>query len=318
MAAYELAIQNFAVAEHLLQLYELFRGLHEKPPAEELRLAVCREMACPENTGMRESLNDHLVLLSKTVAPLPQALLLPDGLNFLLRNAVIVACTAVESFFWDSLRENVLTIVRARRRGADEELRKLTLTLDDYLSIEGYADPNERLKQIILKNFERRTLYDAESVGKIASIMTVRDFWTAVGRRCGRNATDVRRELDDLINRRNQIAHRADRPNPDANPLEETDQNGQRAIHAAWVTTRISTAKGLVNSANECFRETLTRMQEQLDRDQEQELAKQTLQPAATFTPPLQAVPVAMAPETAPVPAPAPPVPQPPAAGLPS
>ena len=125
MAAYELAIQNFAVAEHLLQLYELFRGLHEKPPTEELRLALCRELSCPVNTGVRESLNDHLLLLSKTVAPLPQALLLPDGLNFLLRNAVIVACTAVESFFWDSLRENVLTIVRARRRGADEELLSL-------------------------------------------------------------------------------------------------------------------------------------------------------------------------------------------------
>lgn len=300
MAAYELAIQNFAVAEHLLQFYELFRGLREKPPAEDLRLVVCRELACPDNTGVRESLNDHLVLLSKTVAPLPQALLLPEGLNFLLRNAVIVACTAVESFFWDSLRENVLTIVRARRRGADEELRKLTLTLDDYLSIEGYADPNERLKQIILKNFERRTLYDAESVGKIAAIMTVRDFWNVVGRLCGRNATDVRRELDELITRRNQIAHRADRPNPEANPPEETDQNGQRAIHAAWVTTRIATAKGLVNVANDCFHETLARLEEQLARDREQELAKQTLKPEA-------------APEPTPAPAPAAPAPQPPA-----
>lgn len=291
MAAYELALQNFAVAEHLLQLHDLFRGLREKPPAEELRLAVCRELACPENTGVRESLNDHLVFLSKTVAPLPQALLLPDGLNFLLRNAVIVACTAVESFFWDSLRENVLTIVRARRRGADEELRRLTLTLDDYLSIEGYADPNERLKQIILKNFERRTLYDAESVGKVAAIMTVRDFWNVIAHRCGRNAIDVRRELDDLINRRNQIAHRADRPNPEAIPPEETDQNGQRAIHAAWVTTRIANAKGLVNSANDCFRETLGRLEGQLDRDREQELARQTLQPAVAVAapPPLPA-----------------------------
>ena len=302
MAAYELALQNFAVAEHLLQLYELFRGLREKPPAEELRLVICRELACPDNTAVRESLNDHLVLLSKAAAPLPQALLLPDGLNFLLRNAVIVACNAVESFFWDSLRENVLTIVRARRRGADEELRKLTLTLDDYLSIEGYADPNERLKQIILKNFERRTLYDAESVGKIASILTVRDFWNAVARRCGRAANDVRRELDDLITRRNQIAHRADRPNPDADPAEETDRNGQRAIHAAWVTTRMATAKGLVNAAQDCFRETLVRLEEQLEREREQELARQTMQPAA---PP--------APAAAPVAAAAPPVAQPPA-----
>lgn len=280
MAAYELSIQNFAVAEHLLQLYELFRGLHEKQPTEELHLAVCRELSCPETTGVRESLNEHLVLLSKTVAPMPQALLLPDGLNFLLRNSVIVACTAVESFFWDTLRENVLTIVRARRRGADEELRKLTLTLDDYLSIESYADPDDRLKQIILKNFERRTLYDTESVSKIASIMTARDFWNVTAQRCGHSVADIRRELDELINRRNQIAHRADRPNPEADPPEETDQNGQRAIYAAWVTTRVATAKSLVTAANDCFRETIARLEEQLTRDREQALARQTLQPA--------------------------------------
>jgi hypothetical protein len=312
MAAYELAIQNFGVAEHLLQLYELFRGLREKPLADDLRLAVCRELACPGNTGVRESLNDHLVLLSKIVAPLPQTLLLPDGLKFLLRNAVIVACTAVESFFWDSLRENVLTIVRARRRGADEELRKLTLTLDDYLSIEGYADPNERLKQIILKNFERRTLYDAESVGKIAAIMTVKDFWNVVSRLCGRNATDVRRELDELINRRNQIAHRADRPNPEANPPEETDQNGQRAIHASWVTTRFATAKSLVNAANDCFHETLARLEDQLARDREQELARQTLQPAVAIPVP-PPPPAATSPAPTPAPASDAPAQQPPA-----
>lgn len=282
MAAYELALQNFSVAEHLYQLYELFRGLREKEPMEELRLAVCRELDCKENTGMRESLNDHLVLLSKVTAPLPQSLLHPHGLNFLLRNAVIVACTAVESFFWDSLRENVLTIVRARRRGADEELRKLSLTLDDYLSLEGYADPNERLKQIILKNFERRTLYDAESITKIAAILTVKDFWGLIERHCGRSANDMRRELDELITRRNQIAHRADRPDAGVDPEEETDQNGQRAIHAAWVTTRIATARAIVTAADEIFNKTLQKLEKQLVVDQEQALARETLKPSAS------------------------------------
>jgi hypothetical protein len=277
MGAYELAIQNFAVSDHLLQLHELFRGLREKEPGSELRLAVCRELECSDNTGFRESFNEHLVLLSKSFAPLPQTLLLPDGLNFLLRNAVILSCTAVESFFWDSLRENVLTIVRARRRGADEELRKLTLTLDEYLSIEGYSDPHDRLKQIILKNFERRTLYDVESVTKIASIMTVRNFWDDIGRRCGKNVRDIKRELDELIYRRNQIAHRADRPDPEADPEKETDQNGQCAIHASWVTTRHATAKSLVTAAHECFTETISRLEDQLRGDQEQALARQTL-----------------------------------------
>lgn len=305
MAAYELAIQNFAVAEHLLQLYELFHGIREVAPDEEMRLAVCRRLRLPENAAIRHAENEQMVMCARATAPIPQALLIDGGIAFLLRQTVIAACTSLESFFWDSLRENVLTIVRARRRGADKSLRDLTLTLDDYLSMENYADPDERLRQIILKNFERRTLYDSESIEKIASVLTVRGFWDEAGKRCGRIARDLRRELDELITRRNQIAHRADRPESG----EEQDEHGLRMIHSAWVRSRLATARSLVDASNVIFTETIRAMQDQLARNQEQQLAKQTLQPAATFTAPLQAVPVA--PTLEPIPAPIAPAPGP-------
>jgi len=277
VAAYNLAIQNFAVAEHLLQLFELFRGLREMDPDEDLRLAVCRRLSLPESTFMRHTQNDQLVMYTRATAPIPQALLLPDGINFLLRQTVIVSCTALESFFWDSLRENVLTIVKARRRGADRSIRELTLTLDDYLSLETYADPDERLQQIILKNFERRTLHDTESIEKIATILTVRNFWDDVGGRCGRNPRDLRRDLDELINRRNQIAHRADRPDSGADQPDEQDGHGLRTINSAWVSARVSTAKTLVDAANQCFTKTIAGLEEQLQHQREQALAQQTL-----------------------------------------
>jgi hypothetical protein len=237
MRAHELAIQNFAIAEHLLQLYQLFRDLREEAPDEELRLAICRRLETPEKTVLRQAKNLHLIMLAKATAPVPQALLTADGINFLLRQAVVVACTALESFFWDALRENVLAIVRARRRGADESLRKITLTLDDYLSIEGWADPDERLQQIILNNYERKTVYNSESIDGIAKILTIRNFWEAVARHCGMPEKDIRRQLDELISRRNLIAHRADRPDKKADPPEEIDGHGLRAISYPWVSS---------------------------------------------------------------------------------
>ena len=134
MRAYDLAIQNFSVAEHLLQLHELFRGLQEEKLDESLRLAVCTCFNIPEKSVLRHARNEQVVLVAKATAPIPPSLLVQDGINFLLRQAVVVGCTALESFFWDALRENVLTIVRARKRGADESLRAITLSLDDYLS----------------------------------------------------------------------------------------------------------------------------------------------------------------------------------------
>ena len=94
MRAYDLAIQNFSVAEHLLQLHDLFRGLQEGKLDEPLRLAVCTCFDIPEKSILRHARNDQLVLVAKAAAPIPPSLLVEDGINFLLRQAVVVACTA--------------------------------------------------------------------------------------------------------------------------------------------------------------------------------------------------------------------------------
>lgn len=280
MLAYDLAQQNFSVADHLLQLHELFRELREEPAAEPLRLAVCRCLSLPDQTVLRHARNDQLVLVAKAVAPIPASLLVEDGIKFLLRQAVVVACTALESFYWDALRENVLTIVRARRRGADKLIRDLTLTLDDYLSLEAHKDPDLRLREIILKNFERGTLYDASSIGKIATVLTVRDFWPQVAKKCGQNEGEINRQVGELIKRRNQVAHRADRPDENANPSEEQDGHGLRAISFAWANTRISTAKNVVAASADIFAGTLKQLERQLAEAEEQKLARATLTPS--------------------------------------
>ena len=277
MQAYDLAIQNFSVAEHLLQLHELFRGLQESPAGEPLHLAVCSCFDIPEKTVLRHARNDQVVLVAKATAPIPSSLLVEDGINFLLRQAVVVGCTALESFFWDALRENVLTIVRARKRGAHESLRKLTLSLDDYLSLEGYEDPHVRLKHIILKNFERGTLYDASSIEKIAKILTVKDFWAKIAAKTGNPDKEIKRHIGEIIHRRNQIAHRADRPGEDAEQPEERDGHGLRVINYAWANTRVSTAKNVVSAASEIFTETLKQLEVQLAQEEEQRLARQTM-----------------------------------------
>lgn len=277
MRAYDLAIQNFNVAEHLLQLHELFRDLREENAPEPLRLAVCKSLALPDESVLRHARNDQTVLIAKATAPIPHSLLVADGINFLLRQSVVVACTALESFFWDALRENVLTIVRARRRRADESIRKLTLTLDDYLSIEGYTDPDDRLRQIILKNFERGTLYDAASIERIASILTVKDFWRQVSRTCGLPENEVKRQIGELITRRNQVSHRADRPDEAANPPEERDGHGLRSISYAWANTRVAIAKNVVAASAEIFSATLKQLELQLAQEEEQELARKTI-----------------------------------------
>ena len=282
MRAYDLATQNFLVAEHLLQLHELFRELKEEEAAEPLRLAVCECLALPEQSILRHARNDQMVMVAKASAPIPPSLMVQNGLDFLLRQAVVVGCTAVESFFWDALRENVVTIVRARKRGADESLRKLTLTLDDFLSLDSYEDQDARLQQIILKNFERGTLYDPSSIDKIAKVLTITNFWPTVSQKTGLPETDIKRQLADLITRRNQIAHRADRPDDSPQTPEEIDGHGLRAISYAWAHSRVSTAKTVVSASAEIFQKTLSKLEEQIAQEDEQRLARETLKKSSS------------------------------------
>jgi hypothetical protein len=276
MLAYDLALQNFAIAEHLLQLHQLFRDLRSYEPKKALTLAVCEEMSVPASTALHHAKNEHLACSVKAAVPLPSCLLANDGLNFLLRQSVLVSCTALESYFWDVLRENALTVIRAKGRKADSTLKEITLTLDDYLSLEGYGDPDERLSQIILKRFERGTLYDLSKIDEIAGILTIKDFWGPMSTQIGLSQSELKGRLGSLIQRRNDITHRADRPDKKT-PPDDIDSHGLRAMSHAWATTHVMTAKSVVTASADIFKKALGQLQLILAAREEQKLASKTI-----------------------------------------
>jgi len=270
MQALTLFKQNFAIAESLMQLHRLFSDLRQLDLPEDLRLAICSVWGTPKNTALQHASNDRVMICAKAATPIPETLTLEGGLDFLLRQAIIVSCTALESFFWDALRENVLTIVKARRTGADKSLRDLTFTLGDYISIQQYNDPDLRLKQIILKNFERSTLYDVDSIEKITSTMTVNRFWEGVEEKTGEPAKNLKRQISELIDRRNKIAHRADRPDDG----EESDGQGLRPIKLPWVNVRVQACNTLVTASNEIIKEAIQRLESDIQAAEEQAEAR--------------------------------------------
>jgi predicted DNA-binding ribbon-helix-helix protein len=273
MQALTLFNQNFAVAESLLQLYQLFHGMKKTELKESLRLAICSFWEAPENTAIHPALNDRVMVLARAATPIPESLTMDGGLDFLLRETVVVACTALEAFFWDTLRQNVLTVVRAKRSGADESLQNLKFTLGDYISIQRYDDPDFRLKQIILKNFERGTLYDVSSIEEIARTLTIKKFWEEIEKIAGTPAKSLKGLIGDLIHRRNQIAHRADRPDEG----EEADKLGLRTITFAWTNHRVQTAKTLVTASAELIEDTIQRLESEIEVAKEQEEARKLL-----------------------------------------
>lgn len=286
MQALDLAIRNFAVAEHLLHLEELFAGAAAYQPAEGFSLALCAELSLPAGAALHHVKNTRAVMGVQGSVPVPSCLTTTQGLDFMLRQAVVVSCSALESFIWDILRENALTVIKARGRKADSSLKEVTITLDDYLSLEDYDDPDERLREIILRRFERGTLYDSTKIDEVMKILTVRDFWKDVADHTGLDAKTIRGQLSDLIQRRNDIAHRADRPK-DGTPPENYDPHGLRPITHAWVNTRVTTAKSFVQAASASVQNAMRELEQIITQKEEQQLAKQTMAPEPDLNPTL-------------------------------
>ena len=281
MEAIALFKQNFAVAQSLLQLHDLFYGMRRIEPSETLRLAVCTEWKAAANSVVQHACNGQVSVLAKSTTRIPESLTMSGGMDFLLRQAVVVACTSLESYFWDVLRENVLTVVQARKSKADESIRGITITIEDYISIQKYGDPDVRLKQLILMKFERGTLYDTDSIEKIARILTITDFWQQIDRLTGKRAKDLKALTGELITRRNQIAHRADRPKED----EDADGHGLRPINFAWTNERVQAANTLVSAAADVIGAGILKLETALEAAKEQELARQTLKEGGTAPP---------------------------------
>ena len=279
MNARELALQNFTIANHLLDLHQLFSGLSPFDPGKDFELAVCSKMNTSHDAVFHHTKNERVLCCVKATLPLPSCLLADQGMNFLLRQAILVAAAALEAFFWDVLRENTLTVIQAKGRKTDESLRNITLTLDDYLSLEEYQDKDERLRQIILKRFERGTLYELDKITEIAQILGVRDLWDNVSKQTSTSVAEIRTKLQNLITRRNLIVHRADRPEEPAQP-DEVDRHGLRKITYAWANTHVNFAKSFVTASSEIFEKSIEQMNQIIARKTEQLLAQQTLKEA--------------------------------------
>lgn len=275
MRAKDLAVQNFSIAEHLLQLHQMFRDLKPYQAGHDYVLAVCSALELPEDAAVIHARNSHMAFSAHGAVSMPSCLTAPQGMDFLLRQSVLVACSALESFFWDVLRENALTVVKAKGRRADESLRNVTLTLDDYLSLEDYSDQDERLKEIILNRFERGTLYDSSKIDEIVEILTVKNFWREVTRETGLDEADIRKRLTALIKRRNDITHRADRPKDGTSP-EEIDAHGLRSMSYAWASTHVTNAKTFVIAGSDVIGRAVVQLEQIINQKEEQKLSSQT------------------------------------------
>jgi hypothetical protein len=85
--------------------------------------------------------------------------------------------------------------------------------------------------------------------------------------------------VGDLISRRNQIAHRADRPGDG----EEADGHGLRPINLSWTNVRVQAAKTLITAGADVIDTAICRLEADIQAAREQDEARQLARRTATM-----------------------------------
>jgi hypothetical protein len=152
-----------------------------------------------------------------------------SALNNLLRQAIVAACTALDTYLPSLLRANLPTVIAAKGRQflpEDVELREyfkdLVFDLQDTLRLLGDPDAPLFIANKILGLTSFKYLSTKKGIHAVGALLALEKPWALIAQKLQRDGKELQKTIDETTRRRNDIVHRADRPqaNPGADPQE--------------------------------------------------------------------------------------------------
>jgi RiboL-PSP-HEPN len=133
-------------------------------------------------------------------------------LSPLLRQAIVAACAATETYLADKVMEQIGPVLR-KSTEIPKRLGALQLTVDDWLFIdENYTYQRRGLREVVIEPTVRELSSAASSkVGELLSMLGVTQWTRKLDAERGVKKGDTEQTLERVRNRRNRIAHEGDR-----------------------------------------------------------------------------------------------------------
>ncbi len=212
---------NIRPADLLLKVFRLLE--HDAPNTEDEVLRTLRGLVKAEHDeGLMVIYNEVFLGLIRERADVPPASIKRSALCNLLRQSVVTASTALETYLPILLRDNLPEVIRLRGKDfvpkKDEEIKNqfknLTFDLGDAVRI--LTDPDPLFianKMISSLNFSY--LSGKRGIHVAGVLLALDNPWGLIARQLGRAEDEIKKTLDATVKRRNDIVHRADRSQDD-------------------------------------------------------------------------------------------------------
>jgi hypothetical protein len=128
----------------------------------------------------------------------------------LLRQALVAACAAIETFVGDRVMERLRSALDSNPRPT--RLLDLPMSVGDWLRIdEGYERRRWGLREVVELEVRRRASPAPSQIGQVFGIVGEKGLWKRIDKRRGETLGSSENSLDRIYERRNLIAHQGDR-----------------------------------------------------------------------------------------------------------
>jgi hypothetical protein len=217
---------NMADAHALVKLAE---GFVNKRPR---RMRAELQQRLGEALKIRAQDRRHLDCLESSdvfVTFLPGGRLCRDDftdLSPLLRQAIVAACAATETYLADKVMEQVGPVLWNSAE-LPKRLAELRLTVDHWVKInEHYTVQRRGLRELVIQPAVReRSSTAPNKVGELLSMLGITEWTKKVDAKRGVRRGDTEQTLLRITNRRNLIAHQGDRQGRSRAPISVDEVN---------------------------------------------------------------------------------------------
>lgn len=171
--------------------------------------------------------HEYFLGLVRERADVKRADLLERSLAHLLRQAVVISCTALETYLPALLRANMPTVIRARGRNflppndvdIQTYFKDLSFGLEEILRLIDDPEAAERISNKILGYINYNYLSSRKGIHLAGALLGIDKPWNEIATHFGRDRKELIDTLEKTVERRNDIVHRADRSRD--NPVGE-------------------------------------------------------------------------------------------------
>ena len=203
---------NIADAELLFNIARMLQNDRQRRMRVERREKVGVALNLPKRDWPAVEVieNDQIFLAFKPGAGSLGSQLDAAALRPLLRQAVVAACAAVETFVADRVMDHYAAAMKLDPVPA--RLLGLTMTVDDWLRIDKtYTRRAWGLRNIVELEIREKSSPTPSVIGQLFSMVGITDVFKKIDKRRGVALKTSDKELDAIRIRRNKIAHEGDR-----------------------------------------------------------------------------------------------------------